>query len=253
MRRQLIASAALALVLWRPVRLWAQAQPDATPLIEISADLVEISGSVDNELGVSWPPLQSGINFAEKAIPTGIFTIGDFARQTALQASLTMLTTEGKAQTLSNPSVVVQAGSQADFKVGTQIPYPVVGATGSIGSEFKDVLTMLDVKPILDPNKKGNIVAAIFVTNKTPDYSHTVQVGNTSVPTVTDREIKSTVEVKSGDTIVIGGLKSSIKSTSTARVPFLGSIPILGWLFTHKSITESEDSLYLFITMKIVK
>jgi len=253
MRRQLIAATALALALWRPVRLWAQAQPDATPLIEISADLVEISGSVDNELGVTWPAFGSGINFAEKVIPTGIFAIGDFARQTALQASLTMLTTEGKAQTLSNPSVVVQAGSQADFKVGSKIPYPVVGATGSVGTDLKEIVTMLDVKPILDPNKKGNIVAAIYVTNEAPDYSHTVQVGNTAVPSVTDREIKSTVEVKSGDTIVIGGLKSSSKSISTTRVPFLGSIPILGWLFTHKSVIDSEDSLYLFITMKIVK
>ncbi|MHB2025194.1 MAG: type II secretion system protein GspD [Elusimicrobiota bacterium] len=249
MMRQRILTA-LAVVLLVGKRVYAQTS--ATPLIEISADIIEISGSVDNELGVTWPPFQSGINFAE-ALPTGIFKLGDFARQTALQASLTMLTTEGKAQTLANPKVIVQAGSQADFKVGSKIPYPVVGATGSVGVDLKDVVTMLEVKPILDPNQKGGIVAALYVTNETPNFSQTVQVGNTSVPSITDREIKSTVEVKSGDTIVIGGLKSSSKNVSTVRVPFLGSIPILGWLFTKKSDIESEDSLYLFITMRIVK
>src|SRR3989338_3907324 len=99
----------------------AQAQPEDS-LIAISADIVEISGSVSRDVGFVWGPFQTGINFAEKSIP-GIFKLGDFARQTALQTSLKMLETEGKAQLLSNPKVIVQAGSQANFVGGGEQPY----------------------------------------------------------------------------------------------------------------------------------
>ena len=61
------------------------------------------------------------------------------------------------------------------------------------------------------------------------------------------------MEVKSGETLVIGGLKSSTKNSSKTKVPFIGSIPIIGLLFTQTQLTETQVSLFLFITMEIVK
>ncbi|MBI5631041.1 MAG: type II and III secretion system protein [Elusimicrobia bacterium] len=227
------------------------AQPEDS-LIAISADIVEIAGSNQRDVGFVWGPFQTGINFAEQQIP-GIYTIGDFARQTALQASLKMLETEGKAQLLSNPKVIVQAGADAaSFIVGDKLPFPVCGNQGCT-AEFKDAGTILNIAPVINPNKKETIRATFQLEVSNPDFSKAVQIGNATVPTIVTRQLQSTVELKSGETLVIGGLKSSRKNVSKTRVPFLGRIPILGLLFTTTSIIEEQKSLFLFITMEIVK
>lgn len=226
------------------------AQPEDS-LIAISADIVEISGSVSRDVGFVWGPFQTGINFAEKAIP-GIFKIGDFARQTALQTSLRLLETEGKAQLLSNPKVIVQAGSQANFVVGGEQPYPACNNQGCT-AEFKKIATILNIVPVINPNKKDTIRAEFQLEVSNPDFSKPVQVGGTSVPSVVTRQLQTAVELKSGETLVIGGLKSSSKNITKTRVPYLGRIPILGWLFTSTNLIEEQKSLFLFITMEVVK
>ncbi len=227
---------------------WAQ---DEDVLIAVSADIIEISGSVATDTGFSWGPFQTGIQFAEQSIP-GIYRFGDFARLTALQTSLKMLVTEGKAQLLSNPKVIVQAGSQANFVVGGDQPYPVTNNQG-VGVEFKKYGVILNVLPVINPNKKDTIRAEAQLEVSNPDYSKPVTVGGTSVPSITTRQIQTSVEVKSGETLVIGGLKSSSKNVTKTRLPFLGRIPIIGRLFTNTNILEEQKSLFLFITMEIVK
>jgi Flp pilus assembly secretin CpaC len=78
-------------------------------------------------------------------------------------------------------------------------------------------------------------------------------VGNTSVPSITTRQVQTSVELKSGETLVIGGLKMSSKNITKTRVPFIGRIPLIGLLFTNTNIIEEQKSLFLFITMEIVK
>src|SRR5579883_2837504 len=135
---------------------WAAPRVAAQPedsLIAVSADIVEISGTVSKQEGFTWGPFQTGINFAEKTPIPGILKIGDFARQTALQTSLQLLETEGKAQLISNPKVIVQAGSQANFMDGGENPYPVTNNQG-VGVEFKKVATILNIVPQVIPDKK---------------------------------------------------------------------------------------------------
>ena len=241
----------IALALTTALATAASAQPEDS-LIAVSADVVEISGSYSRSMGFSWTPLRTGINFGEKSIP-GIIKVGDFARTTALATSLQLLETEGKAQLLSNPKVIVQAQSQANFVVGGEQPYPTANGNGTVTTDFKKFGVILNVVPVINPNKKDTIRAEMQLEVSNLNFSNVVQVGNTTVPSVTTRQIQTAVEVKSGDTLVIGGLKSSTKNVSVTKVPYLGSIPILGWLFTTKTVNESQDSLFLFITMEIVK
>lgn len=230
----------------------ALAQPEDS-LIAISADIVEISGSFSRQVGFTWGPLQTGVVFAEKAIPgSGIIKVGDFARVTALQTSLQMLESEGKAQVLSNPKVIVQAGSQANFVVGTEIPYPVVNNQG-VGTDPKKAATILNIVPVINPNKKDTIRAELQVEVSDFDFSRTFQVGQSLLPAINTRQMQTSVELKSGETLVIGGIKSSTKTIAKGRVPFLGSIPLLGLLFTTSNVQETEDTMYMFITMEIVK
>ncbi len=228
------------------------AQPEDS-LIAISADIVEISGSFSRDAGFTWGPLQTGVVYNEKAIPAGsLIKVGDFARQTALQTSLRLLESEGKAQVLSNPKVIVQAGSQANFVVGQEIPYPVVNNQG-VGTDPKKAATVLNIVPVINPNKKDTIRAELQVEVSNFDFSRTFQVGQALLPAINTRQMQTSVELKSGETLVLGGFKSSQKTIAKGRVPFLGHIPILGLLFTTTSIQEAQTSMYMFITMEVVK
>ncbi|MDE2292635.1 MAG: type II and III secretion system protein [Elusimicrobia bacterium] len=253
----LLAGALLAAP-WRGARAQeagdagAAAPDQSEAMVAVSADVVEISGSVSRDLGFSWAPFTTGINFAEKTPIPGIIKVANFERLTQMQTSLKMLETEGKAQLLSNPKVITKNAVQANFVVGGDQPYPVTNNQG-VGVEFKKFGVILNILPVIDPNKKDNIDAQLQLEVSNPDFSKPVTVGNTTVPSIVTRQIQTEVEIKSGETIVIGGLKSSTKNISKTYVPFLGRIPILGKLFTTTSTQEQQQSLFLFVTLEIVQ
>jgi len=221
-------------------------------MIAISADVVEISGSIERNIGFNWGPFQTGINFAEKTPIPGIIKIGDFERATALQTSLKLLETEGKAQLLSNPKVITKSQTQANFVVGGDQPYPVTNNQG-VGVEFKKYGVILNVLPVVNVNRKDYIDAQLQLEVSNPDFSKSVNVGGTSVPSMVTRQIQTEVEIKSGETIVIGGLKSSNKNVTQTRIPYIGRLPLIGRLFTTTDVVESQQSLFLFVTFEIVK
>ena len=221
-------------------------------MVAVSADVVEISGSVSKDIGFSWAPFTTGINFAEKTPIPGIIKVANFERLTQMQTSLKMLETEGKAQLLSNPKIITKNAVQANFVVGGDQPYPVTNNQG-VGVEFKKFGVILNILPVINPNRKDHIDAQLQLEVSNPDFSKPVTVGNTTVPSIVTRQIQTEVEIKSGETIVIGGLKSSSKNMTKTRIPFIGRIPLLGQLFTTTSIIEEQKSLFLFVTLEIVE
>ncbi|NLH39617.1 MAG: type II and III secretion system protein [Elusimicrobia bacterium] len=218
------------------------------PMIAVSADVVEISGSLQKTNGFGW---NETFDFAEKEIP-GILKVGDFERKTQIATSLKLLETEGKAQLLSNPKIIVKNAQQANFTVGGEIPIPYSNNQG-VGADFKKFGVILQVLPTVNPNKKDNVDIQIALEVSNPDYSKPVVVSNTTIPSMVTRQIQTEVEIKTGETIVIGGLKKSSRNVSIKRVPVLGSIPLIGALFTSKDVVEDQSSLFLFITFEIIK
>src|SRR3989338_3601933 len=216
----------------------------AEDMVAISADIVEIGGSLQRDLGVKWNDV---LEFAEKSVP-GIFTFDDMTRLTSLQASLRALESEGKAQILSNPKIITKNGTAASFLVGGEIPIQIVGATGSVGFDFKKFGVLLNVLPLIDEKTK-KIDAQVQLEVSNPDFSVSVN----GVPSIVSRQIQTEVEIKSGETIVIGGLKSSEKQQTYQRIPILGSIPLLGVLFRVKKTIQNEKTLFLFVTLEILK
>ena len=220
MNRQLWTATALVFALAAK----AQAQPEDS-LIAVSADIVEISGSVQRDIGFSWTPFCGGIGFAEKTIP-GIYRLGDFARQTQLQTQLKMLETEGKAQLLSNPKVVVQAQSQANFVVGGEIPYPSANGNGTVTADFKKFGVILNIVPVINPNKKDTIRAEMQLEVSNADFSKVVQVGNTSVPSIVTARFRPPSRSRAAKRSSSAALKSSTKTVAKTKVPYIGSIPL---------------------------
>ena len=223
---------------------WAE----KSEMVAISADIVEISGSIQKTRGFSWNQV---FDFTEKTVP-GILTLGDFERKTQLAASLKLLETEGKAQLLSNPKLITKSGTQANFSVGGEIPVPYANPQGN-GADYKKYGVILNVLPVIVAEKKDTVDVQLQLEVSNPDYSRPVVVGGTTIPSIVQRQIQTEVELKSGETLVIGGLKRSNRSVSKNRVPILGSIPLLGALFSSTDISEEQSSLFLFVTFEIVK
>ncbi|GAB4033280.1 MAG: hypothetical protein Fur0012_12720 [Elusimicrobiota bacterium] len=233
----------LVVALLAPSGVFAQSQ-----MVAVSADIVEISGSIQKTNGFSWNQF---FDFSEKSIP-GILTVGNFERKTQLNTSLKLLETEGKAQLLSNPKVVAKSGTQANFTVGGEVPIPYSNNQG-VGAEFKKYGVILQVLPTIVPDKKDTVDVQIALEVSNADYSKTVVVSGTSIPSMTTRQIQTEVELKSGETLVIGGLKKSTRNVSRNKVPILGSIPLIGALFSYKDVVEEQGSLFLFVTFEIIK
>ena len=223
---------------------WAQ----KSEMVAVSADIVEISGSIQKTRGFSWNQF---FDFNEKTIP-GIITLGDFERKTQLTASLKLLETEGKAQILSNPKVITKSGTQANFTVGGEIPVPYSNSQG-VGAEFKKFGVILVVLPVVIAEKKDTVDVQIQLEVSNPDYSKPVVASGTTIPSMITRQIQTEVEIKSGETLVIGGLKRSSRNVSKNRVPILGSLPLIGALFSSTDVVEEQSSLFLFVTFDIIK
>ncbi|MBI4055900.1 MAG: type II and III secretion system protein [Elusimicrobia bacterium] len=226
---------------------WA-APAGAEDLIAVSADIVEISGSLEGQRGFSWNEI---LEFGETVIP-GIIKVGELQRKTQLQSTLRFLETEGKAQLLSNPRVIAKSGASANFVVGGEIPFPVVNVQG-VGVEFKKFGVILNILPNLVDKKKELINAQIQLEVSNPDFSKPLVIQNVAVPSLVTRQAQTEVALKGGETLVIGGLKRSERTKTKRRVPVLGHIPLLGLLFTSTATLDQQSSLFLFVTFEIVK
>ena len=235
-------------VLLACVLLPVNAYAKKTRLVAVSADVVEISGTSQNVKGFSWNQL---FDFEEATIP-GILSLGEFERRTAVTTRLRLMETEGRAQVLSNPKIVTSSGNSAKITVGGKVPIPIVNNQG-VGSQLEDYGILLNVLPTIIPERNNIIDLQVQLSVSTVDYSRTVVIGTASAPSFTNRDVETHVELNSGETLVIGGLKSSARNVSEDRVPFLGRLPLIGLLFKTKDVTEEQRSLFLFITVEIVE
>ncbi|MBR4682262.1 MAG: type II and III secretion system protein [Elusimicrobiaceae bacterium] len=247
MNKKLIARISF-LVLLSGALLPVTAHAKKTRLVAVSADVVEISGTMQNVKGFAWNQL---FDFEEASIP-GILSLGEFQRKTAVTTRLRLMETEGRAQVLSNPKIVTSSGNSAKISVGGKVPIPVVNNQG-VGSQMEDYGILLNVLPTIIPERNNIIDLQVQLAVSTVDYSRTVVIGTATAPSFTNRDVETHVELNSGETLVIGGLKSSARNVSEDRVPFLGRLPLLGLLFKSKDVTEEQRSLFLFITVEIVE
>jgi pilus assembly protein CpaC len=235
-------------VLLAGLLLPATAQAKKTRLVAVSADVVEIGGTMQSVKGFAWNQL---FDFEEAEIP-GILSLGEFQRKTAVTTRLRLMETEGRAQVLSNPKIVTSSGNSAKISVGGKVPIPVVNNQG-VGSQMEDYGILLNVLPTIIPERNNIIDLQVQLAVSTVDYSRTVVIGTATAPSFTNRDVETHVELNSGETLVIGGLKSSARNVSEDRVPFLGRLPLIGLLFKSKDVTEEQRSLFLFITVEIVE
>ncbi len=198
-------------------------------------------------------PLRQPTVGASPVTDLGLFTLGGIHESWELNMVLQALEANNLADIQSSPKLVVRNGGVAAISTLTQIPFPKAKIT-QLGTE---VATDIEFKPV---GVKMNIIPVIAGTDSVilqvyADVSAITGFADTkpvSTPITSTRTAVTTVYLKDGYTLVIGGLKSETRFESETKVPLLGDIPILGFLFRSTSTTRTKTTVEFHITPRIV-
>lgn len=166
---------------------------------------------------------------------------------TVLQA----LTTKGYAKVLAEPNLLVKSGQEGNFLAGSRIPYNVVTSAGGLAAtevRYESVGVKLKFKPEVMEN--GNISLKIDPA-EVSSIAGTMAVNG--YPIIDTREVRTNVELKNGESLVMAGLLQEEMIKTMSKIPLLGDIPILGALFRSTQNDLKEKELVFFITPKLVK
>lgn len=243
-----------------------------TPQVMIEARMVETSREFLQDFGIDWGftgiadsslGTQTNLQFPHSAVidydlrlpntpPTELapneltLSFGNVLKSFTLDMTLEALEVEGKARVLSAPKIATQNNEKAEIERGTQIP--VVNTTATeINVEYVSASLKLQVTPQI--TAEGTIILDIIVENNSPDYVNTVG----DVPPINTQRAQTKVLVDDGGTTVIGGIFSQSEGISELGVPWFRKIPLLGWLFKNRSISNENRELLIFLTPKIMR
>jgi len=163
-----------------------------------------------------------------------------------LNLELSALQDNNRGEVVSNPRVMTSDRCIATIQQGQKIPYLTISQNGT-QTTFLDALLQLSVLPQITPN--GSIIMSLFITKNSPGQVAT-QNGDREID---KREVKASVQVKDGETIVLGGIFEGTQRNDSNKVPFLADIPGIGFLFKRTFSVDEKKELLIFVTPKIMK
>ena len=161
-----------------------------------------------------------------------------------LNLEISALEAEGKGNVVSSPRVITADQTKARIEQGEEIPYQQSTSSGATSVSFKKASLSLEVTPQITP--EGNVILDLEV-NKDSRGSLTA-----AGPAINTKQIKTQVLVENGGTVVIGGIFTQDERNDVSKVPLLGDLPILGYLFQTRTKSITKTELLVFITPKIV-
>ncbi|NGY06501.1 type IV pilus secretin PilQ [Solimonas terrae] len=169
----------------------------------------------------------------------------DFQIDLELQA----LQTEGRGEVISSPRVVTANGKQATIEQGREIPYQTSSGNSGTNTQFKKAVLSLTVSPQITPDNR--VIMDLNVTNDS--QGENVTTGSGSAPAIDTRKLDTQVLIRSGDTVVLGGVFQRESTTGASKVPLLGDVPLLGFLFRNSSKSDTKRELLIFVTPKVLQ
>jgi type IV pilus assembly protein PilQ len=252
-----------------------------TPQVMIEAKFVETTKNPTKDLGINWKDTllnhklvagsTAGTPDPITGEPKGNFQWeknlagGRWIPSTALldagQARLvfSFLGTDEDTELLANPRIVTTDNSKAKISISDQYPIPSFSfseQTASLqisGFEYKDIGIILSVLPRI--NKNEFITLEVTPEASSTTKNQTISTGNNNViniPIINTRIATTTVLIKSGHTLAIGGLMRQDTDNAYTRVPLMGDMPLIGSLFRSKSLNKKKRDLLIFLTPTIV-
>lgn len=261
-----------------------------TPLVLIEARIVEANSNFEQEFGIQWGGTTqftqangnpTGLGFPSDVIVSGGaddptinptqgvsapgryavnlpapigagaggglgFIFGSAGSDQLLQLRLSALESSGSGRIISSPRVTTLDNKTAKIGQGVDIPITVVSAAGA-NTRLIPANLELEVTPHV--TNDGSIVMQIKAAKNEPDFTNTGAQGD---PSIVRNFAETEILVSDGETAVIGGIYTRSTARQVDQVPFLGSIPVLGFLFRNERETDDRSELLIFITPRIV-
>lgn len=221
----------------------------------IEARLVFATDSFSEALGVRWGitdvlhnnklSLESvSADFAVAGATNIALGISDLASG-LLDVEISAQASEGQAEVIATPKVLTADNQAAKIASGSRVPFQSIDAQGNPKTEFFDAVLELDVTPQIAPD--GNILLKLKVSNNSVNDFGAAGLG------LNINEVDTNVLVKDGQTVVLGGVYQTEKTSSQSKMPLLGDIPLVGGLFKNDSENTIKRELLIFITPKLVQ
>lgn len=215
------------------------------------------SGNDTLRVGTTSPDIGSNIDFGQSEfninLPAGAIdgrtpaglALGFLTDDSLLDLELSALQSEGKGELISNPRVITSNQKQAFIEQGEEIPYTQDTSSGATNVAFKKAVLSLTVTPQITPDDR--VILDLSVTKDEPGREVN------GVPSIITKEVNTQVLVDNGETVVLGGIFEQNKEKQHYKVPLLGDIPLLGWLFRQTNVVDEKNELLIFVTPKILK
>jgi len=162
-----------------------------------------------------------------------------------LNLELSALQADGKGKIISSPRVITADKIEATIEQGTEIPYQQATSSGATSVSFRKATLSLKVKPQITPD--DNVIMSLRV-NKDSVGQNTL-----SGPSIDTKQVVTEVLVENGGTVVIGGIYTQDERSTTTKVPVLGDLPYVGFLFKNNQRVDDRRELLIFISPKILK
>ncbi len=170
-----------------------------------------------------------------------------------LDAVIRMVAASSDARILSTPVVMTTDNTEAQIVAGEERPVVTTtsvttGGTQTSQYEYKNIGIQLTVTPRINPER----VVVMDITQTADNVGDIVQIDGNEVPVITKRELKASIAVPDRATIALGGLVSKATRKGRTKVPLLGDIPILGWLFRSQDKQDTRSELLVLITPYVI-
>ncbi|OKO80530.1 type II and III secretion system protein family protein [Bradyrhizobium sp. NAS96.2] len=167
---------------------------------------------------------------------------------------ITALETKGLARRLAEPNLTTLSGDAARFLAGGEFPVPIPSQSTSgfptVSIEYKKFGVELAFVPTV--LSRGLINLRVEPSVSELDFANSITIQGTSVPSLTRRDARTTVELRDGQSFAIAGLLQTRNQQDVSQLPWIGSVPVLGALFSSKSYQQQETDLVIIVTPRLV-
>jgi type IV pilus assembly protein PilQ len=188
--------------------------------------------------------------------PAGGIAFGIVGTNFNVNLALQALAQLGKTRTLAHPEIVTVENNKAAFTLGEEIPYATVSSAGT-QVQFKEAVLRLEVTPTViresvDGKEIRKVKLTVIVENNSRGDVISPAPG-VSVPIINRRKAETQVLVREGSRLVIGGVTQNVQQKTVRKVPLMGDVPVLGWLFKQREDFETGRELVVFLTPSILR
>jgi pilus assembly protein CpaC len=280
-RIMLTGTAPDAATLDKAVVIARQFAPDVIDTVQVmqpqqvmlEVRFIEASRQASRELGVQWNVFgnRAVANIGDQQLPGALpvatttaagvlsgsspfgFLIGHLITgANPVDVALNALEQKGLIRNLAQPNLVALSGDTASFLAGGEYPIPVPGQFGAIAIEYKKYGVGLAFTPTVLRDGQINLVIKPNVSELDPTHSVTITNG-VSIPALTVREASTTVELRDGQSFMLGGLLQNISEANADQLPWIGDVPVLGALFRSAEYKKNETDLVIVVTPHVVR